>query len=125
MWIEARAGMHNISLAKGYRVTCRHAKASAYMHILKFPVQVLKEVVEAMNESFQKQQRTFDEVQQRSDHEASMSGSHKQRSKDLKELLSMENTKLQRKEQNLKVAESLVDSRQGERSGISSQDRLG
>lgn len=89
------------------------------MHILKLRVQVLREVVEAMKEAFQNQQRTFDVVQQRSDHEASMSGSHKQRSKDLKELLSMEKTKLQRKEQNLKEAESLVDSRQGERSGIS------
>ncbi|CAL5227811.1 g10837 [Coccomyxa viridis] len=70
---------------------------------------VLQEVLEAMTESAKKQQQTRDEVQERLDEEASASGSHKQRSKDLSERLRMEDTKLQRKQQNLKEAESLRD----------------
>ncbi len=46
------------------------------------------------------------------------SGSHKQRSKDLSERLRMEDTKLQRKQQNLKEAQSLRDRWHGEHSVI-------
>lgn len=72
-------------------------------------MQVLQEVLEAMTETAQKQQRTRDEVQERFDQETSMSGCHKQRRKDLAERLRMEDTKLQRKQQNLKEAEGLRD----------------
>ncbi len=81
-------------------------------------LQVLQEVLEAMTESAKKQQQTRDEVQERLDEEASASGSHKQRSKDLSERLRMEDTKLQRKQQNLKEAESLRDRWHGEHSVI-------
>ena len=69
-----------------------------------------------MAETAQKQQRTRDEVQERFDQETSMSGCHKQRRKDLAERLRMEDTKLQRKQQNLKEAQSLRDRWQGEHS---------
>ena len=78
------------------------------------PVQILQGVLEAMAETAQKQQRTRDEVQERFDQETSMSGCHKQRRKDLAERLRMEDTKLQRKQQNLKEAQGLRDRWQGE-----------
>ena len=62
----------------------------------------------------QKQQRTRDEVQERFDEETSAPGCHKQKRKELSERLNMEDTKLQRKQQNLKEAETLRDRWQGE-----------
>ena len=82
--------------------------------LAKDSVQVVQEVLEAMTETAQKQQRTRDEVQERFDQETSMSGCHKQRRKDLAERLRMEDTKLQRKQQNLKEAQGLRDRWQGE-----------
>lgn len=77
-------------------------------------LQVLQEVLEALTESVQKQQRTRDEVQERFHQETLMSGCHKQRRKDLTERVHIEDAKLQRKQQNLKELQGLKDSWQGE-----------
>ena len=77
-------------------------------------LQVMKEVLEALTESVQKQQRAKGEVQERFQEEAGQPGCHKQRRKDLTERLQVEDAKLQKKQQNLREAESLQESWQGE-----------
>ena len=79
-------------------------------------LQVMKEVLEALTESVQKQQRAKDEVQERFHEEAAQPGCQKQRRKDLTERLQVEDAKLQKKQQNLRKAQSLQESWQGERS---------
>ena len=85
-------------------------------HVRELSLQVLQEVLEAMTEAAQKQQQTRDEAQERFTEETSASGCHKQRRKDLADSLGVEETKLQRKQQNLKEAESLRDRWHGEHS---------
>lgn len=76
-------------------------------------LQVIEEVLEALTESVQKQQRAKDEVQERFHGEASQPGCQKQRRKDLTERLQVEDAKLQKKQQNLREAQSLQESSQG------------
>ena len=78
-------------------------------------LQVMEEVLDALADSVQKQQRAKDEVQQRFNEEAGQPGCQKQRKKDLTDRLQVEDAKLQKKQQNLREAQSVQESWQGVR----------
>ena len=77
-----------------------------------------------MTEAVQKQQKTRDEVQQRIEEETSIQGCHKQRLKELKKRLRMEDTQLQKKLHSLKEAQSLRDRWQGERLSMKGKEHV-
>ena len=77
-------------------------------------LQVMEEVLDALTDSVQKQQRAKDEVQERFHEEAGQPGCQKQKRKDLTERLQVEDAKLQKKQQNLREVQSLQESWQGE-----------
>ena len=77
-------------------------------------LQVMEEVLDALRDSVQKQQRGKDEVQKRFHEEAGQPGCQKQRRKELTERLQVEDAKLERKQQNLREVQSLQESWQGE-----------
>ena len=76
-------------------------------------LQVMEEVLDALTESVQKQQRAKEEMQKRFHEEASQPGCQKQRRKELAERLQVEDAKLDRKQQNLREVQSLQESWQG------------
>ena len=73
-------------------------------------LQVMEEVLDALTESVQKQQRAQGEVQKRFHEEASQPGCHKQKRKELTERLQVEDAKLEKKQQNLREVQSLRES---------------
>lgn len=76
-------------------------------------LQVMEEVLEALTESVQRQQRAKDEVQKRFHEETSQPGCHKQKRKELTERLQVEDAKLDKKQQNLREVQSLRESWHG------------
>lgn len=80
---------------------------------MRLVLQVLQDMLDALTESAQKQQKTRDGVQERYEQETSKPDCHKQRSKDLTERLQMEAAKLQRKQQNLEEIQSLKETWKG------------
>ncbi len=76
-------------------------------------LQVLQDVLDALTQSVEKQQKTRDEVCERCHQETLKPECHKPRSKDLTERLQMEDAKLQRKQQNLKEMQSLQETPKG------------
>ena len=89
-------------------------KAQHLSNMACHDLQVLEEVLDALRDSVQKQQRAKDEVQKRFHEEAGQPGSQKQRRKELTERLQVEDAKLERKQQNLREVQSLQESWHGE-----------